>query len=103
LLTAPIVSEGPGHRRMTQGAFYGWPYAYWGRNEDPRRTGEWPDIVATAIAPDFAVGAHTAALGLVFGDRLNFPGRYAWPSPRTGRSWLRTTRGIGSGGWRRAR
>jgi glucose/arabinose dehydrogenase len=61
---------------VREGAFYGWPYAYWGRNEDPRRTGEWPDIVATAIAPDFAVGAHTAALGLVFGDRLDFPEHY---------------------------
>jgi len=61
---------------VREGAFYGWPYAYWGRNEDPRRTGEWPEIVATTIAPDFAVGAHTATLGLVFGDRLDFPERY---------------------------
>lgn len=58
------------------GAFYGWPYAYWGRNEDPRRKGERPELVAKAIAPDFATGAHSATLGLVFGDRLRFPDRY---------------------------
>ena len=58
------------------GAFYGWPFAYWGRNGDPRRKGERPDLVAKSIAPDFAVGAHTATLGLVFGDRLGFPDRY---------------------------
>jgi glucose/arabinose dehydrogenase len=58
------------------GAFYGWPYAYWGRNEDPRRKGERPELVAKAIAPDFATGAHSATLGLVFGDRLGFPDRY---------------------------
>ncbi len=61
---------------VRQGAFYGWPYAYWGSNEDPRRKGERPDLVAKAIAPDFAVGAHTATLGLAFGERLGFPERY---------------------------
>jgi glucose/arabinose dehydrogenase len=58
------------------GAFYGWPYAYWGPNEDPRRRGERPDLVKQSIAPDLAVGAHTATLGLVFGERLEFPDRY---------------------------
>ncbi len=61
---------------VREGAFYGWPYAYWGRNEDPRRKGERPDLVAKTIAPDFAVGAHTATLGIAFGDKLSFPERY---------------------------
>lgn len=62
--------------RVREGAFYGWPYSYWGKHEDPRRKGERPDLVAKAIAPDFAVGAHTATLGLAFGDKLSFPERY---------------------------
>jgi glucose/arabinose dehydrogenase len=61
---------------VRENAFYGWPYAYWGRNEDPRRKGERPDLVAKTIAPDFAVGAHTATLGIAFGDKLSFPERY---------------------------
>ncbi len=61
---------------VRDGAFYGWPYAYWGTHEDPRRKNERSDLVAKSIAPDFAVGAHTATLGLVFGDRLDFPPRY---------------------------
>jgi glucose/arabinose dehydrogenase len=51
---------------VEEGGFYGWPYAYWGKNEDPRRKGERPDLVAKSITPDFAVGAHTAALGITF-------------------------------------
>ncbi len=61
---------------VKQGAFYGWPFAYWGSNVDPRRKGERPDLVKQAIAPDFAVGAHTATLGLTFGDGLSFPDRF---------------------------
>jgi glucose/arabinose dehydrogenase len=61
---------------VRDGAFYGWPYAYWGSHEDPRLEGQAPDLVAKAIAPDFATGAHTASLGLVFGERLQFPERY---------------------------
>jgi glucose/arabinose dehydrogenase len=53
--------------------FYGWPYSYWGQHPDPRRKNERPDLVAKAIAPDFAVGAHTATLGLLFGSPLDFP------------------------------
>ena len=48
------------------GAFYGWPYAYFGPHEDPRRRGERPDLVARAVVPDLALGAHVAALGLIF-------------------------------------
>ncbi|HRO66730.1 MAG TPA: PQQ-dependent sugar dehydrogenase, partial [Pseudobdellovibrionaceae bacterium] len=49
-----------------EGGFYGWPYAYWGPNEDPRRAGENPELVAKTLRPDFSVGAHTASLGLTF-------------------------------------
>lgn len=48
------------------GAFYGWPYSYWGKNIDPRVRPARPDMVARAIAPDYALGAHVAALGLTF-------------------------------------
>ncbi|MBS1970050.1 MAG: sorbosone dehydrogenase family protein [Bdellovibrionales bacterium] len=51
---------------VEEGGFYGWPYAYWGPHEDPRRKGERPDLVAKTITPDFAVGAHTASTGLAF-------------------------------------
>ncbi len=61
---------------VREGAFYGWPYAYWGPNEDPRLKGQAPELVSKAIAPDYATGAHTASLGLTFGDGLRFPDRY---------------------------
>jgi glucose/arabinose dehydrogenase len=51
---------------VKDGAFYGWPYSYFGPNEDPRRKGERPDLVAKAVAPDVPLGAHTASLGLAF-------------------------------------
>ena len=61
---------------LREGAFYGWPFAYWGPNADPRLKGQAPELVAKAIAPDYATGAHTASLGLTFGDGLRFPDRY---------------------------
>jgi glucose/arabinose dehydrogenase len=61
---------------VRDGAFYGWPFAYWGPNEDPRLKGQAPELVSKTIAPDFATGAHTASLGLVFGEGLRFPDRY---------------------------
>jgi glucose/arabinose dehydrogenase len=61
---------------VREGAFYGWPFAYWGSNEDPRLEGQAPSLVAKAIAPDFATGAHTASLSLLFGAGLRFPERY---------------------------
>lgn len=61
---------------VRRGAFYGWPYSYYGQNEDPRRKGERPDLVASAIAPDFAVGPHASALGLAFGATTRFPAHY---------------------------
>ena len=48
------------------GGFYGWPYAYWGRHADDRVKPQRPDLVATALTPDFALGPHVAPLGLVF-------------------------------------
>ena len=61
---------------VKDGGFYGWPYSYFGQNEDPRKKGQRPDLVAKAIKPDYALGAHTAALGLAFYDGKMFPPRY---------------------------
>lgn len=49
---------------VREGGFYGWPYSYWGRHVDARVKPQRPELVATAIAPDYALGAHTASLGL---------------------------------------
>ena len=46
------------------GGFYGWPYSYYGQHIDERVTPQRPDLVARAIAPDYALGPHTASLGL---------------------------------------
>lgn len=54
---------------VVEGAHYGWPYAYWGAHEDPRRRGERPDIVARARVPDVSLGAHTAPIAVVFPRR----------------------------------
>ena len=51
---------------VRDGGFYGWPYSYWGQHVDPRVRPQDPEKVAAAIAPDFALGAHVAALGLAF-------------------------------------
>lgn len=58
---------------VRDGAFYGWPFSYWGRHVDERVQPQRPDLVAAAIAPDFALGSHTASLGLHFynGTALN--------------------------------
>jgi glucose/arabinose dehydrogenase len=61
---------------VRDGAFYGWPYAYFGAREDPRHRGRRPDLVARTIAPDFALGAHTATMAIVFYQGTAFPGRY---------------------------
>jgi glucose/arabinose dehydrogenase len=60
---------------VRDGAFYGWPWSYWGQNVDPRAQPQNPQRVAAAVQPDFALGAHVAALGLAFstpamGDRF---------------------------------
>ncbi len=51
---------------VKDGAFYGWPYSYFGQNLDNRIDPPRPDLVAKAIKPDYALGSHTASLGLVF-------------------------------------
>jgi len=61
---------------VKEGGFYGWPYAYFGQHEDPRRKGERPDLVKKAIVPDVALGSHTASLGLAFYDGGKFPDKY---------------------------
>jgi glucose/arabinose dehydrogenase len=53
---------------VKDGGFYGWPYSYWGKNVDQRVQPQRPDLVAKAITPDYALGAHTAALGLAWHD-----------------------------------
>lgn len=58
------------------GGFYGWPYSYYGQHVDPRLKGQRSDLVAKAIVPDLAVGAHVSALGIQFGAGLNFPKTY---------------------------
>jgi glucose/arabinose dehydrogenase len=61
---------------VREGAFYGWPYAYFGQNEDPRKKGQRPDLVARTTMPEYALGSHVAALGLVFYRGNSFPPRY---------------------------
>jgi glucose/arabinose dehydrogenase len=51
---------------VTDGAFYGWPYSYYGQHVDTRVEPPRPDLVARATVPDYALGTHVAALGLVF-------------------------------------
>ncbi len=51
---------------LHDGAFYGWPYSYYGQHVDTRVTPTRPDLVASAVAPDYALGPHTASLGLAF-------------------------------------
>ncbi len=62
---------------VREGAFYGWPYSYWGQNVDPRVRPQKPELVATAIAPDYALGSHVAALGLSFVTGGGFGGTFA--------------------------
>ena len=57
--------------------FYGRPYSYYGQIVDARVAPPRPDLVATAIAPDYALGAHTASLGLAFGTGELFPAQYS--------------------------
>lgn len=59
------------------GAFYGWPYSYFGANVDERVQPMRSDLVATAIAPDYALGAHTASLGLASSAGTSLPAFFA--------------------------
>jgi len=61
---------------VRDGAFYGWPYSYYGPNVDKRVKPQRPDLVAKAIKPDYALGSHVAALGLLFTGPNALPPRY---------------------------
>jgi glucose/arabinose dehydrogenase len=59
---------------LRDGAFYGWPFSYYGQHVDDRVTPQDPELVAKAIQPDYALGAHTASLGLAWSDGSKLPG-----------------------------
>jgi glucose/arabinose dehydrogenase len=61
---------------VKDGAFYGWPYSYFGQHVDDRVKPQRPDLVAQAIAPDYALGSHTASLGLTFYTGKLLPQHY---------------------------
>ena len=61
---------------VRDGAFYGWPYSYYGQHVDARLKPQRPDLVAKAVAPDYALGPHTASLGLAFYKADLFPAPY---------------------------
>ena len=61
---------------VTDGAFFGWPYSYIGKNVDPTVEVKRPDLVAKAIAPDVLLPSHSAALGLMFYTGAQFPADY---------------------------
>ncbi len=77
---------------VKEGGFYGWPYLYFGNNIDPRWKDDLPENLPKSIKPDFAVGSHTASLGIAFYNKTAFPNKY-----RNGAfvaqhgSWNRTT------------
>ena len=54
---------------VKQDTFYGWPYSYFGKHVDARVEPPRPDLVARAVSPDYALGAHVAALGLAYADK----------------------------------
>ena len=62
--------------QVRDGAFYGWPYSYYGQHVDDRVSPQDPQKVAQAIKPDYALGAHTASLGLTFGTSDRLPAHY---------------------------
>jgi glucose/arabinose dehydrogenase len=61
---------------VKDGAFYGWPYSYYGQHVDPRVMPQRPDLVARAIPPDYALSSHVAPLGLVFDTGDALPAQY---------------------------
>jgi len=61
---------------VKDGGFYGWPYSYFGQTVDRRVKPPRPDLVAIALKPDYALGAHTASLGLAFYTGQSFPAAY---------------------------
>ena len=62
---------------VADGAFYGWPYSFYGQNVDTRVSPARPDLVAKAIAPDYALGSHTASLGLASSAGTSLPTQFS--------------------------
>lgn len=62
---------------VKDGAFYGWPYSYYGQHVDERVKPPQPELVARAIPPDFALGSHTASLGLAASVGTTLPAPFA--------------------------
>lgn len=62
---------------VKEDGFYGWPFAYFGRHEDPRwKDRQQPHMVDKTLVPDYPVGSHTASLGLAFYTHKSFPEKY---------------------------
>jgi len=61
---------------VKDGGFYGWPYSYWGAHVDTRAAPQRPDLVASAIAPDYGLSSHVAPLGLAFAGGDDLPEKY---------------------------
>ncbi len=61
---------------VKKGAFYGWPYAYIGPNEEPRNKGQAPEKVAKTVVPDVVLGAHVSAMDFLFYTGKSFPAKY---------------------------
>ena len=62
---------------VRDGGFYGWPYSYFGQHVDERVAPPRPDLVATALVPDYALGPHTASLGLAYSAGNTLPERFS--------------------------
>ena len=62
---------------VRDGAFYGWPFSYYGQHVDARVQPQNPELVARAIAPDYALGPHTASLGLASSAGTTLPGAFS--------------------------
>jgi glucose/arabinose dehydrogenase len=61
---------------VKRGAFYGWPYSYWGQHVDPRVRPQRPDLIQSAITPDYGLSSHVAPLGLAFYTGTSFPAQF---------------------------
>jgi glucose/arabinose dehydrogenase len=61
---------------VKEGGFYGWPYSYYGKHIDNRVKVQRPDLIEKAIVPDYALGPHTASLGLTWSGATALPPRF---------------------------
>lgn len=62
---------------VSSGGFYGWPYSYYGQHVDQRVQPQQPALVSKALVPDYALGAHTASLGLAFSTGSKLPAAFS--------------------------